>query len=96
MHKVTVLYPAGDGTTFDMDYYRTEHKRICFESLDGLERMDIDEGVNGPYLAFATLYFPSMEALQGAMGGPKAGAAAADVTNFTNVTPVIQISQVVD
>lgn len=96
MHKVSVLYPTGVGSTFDMDYYRTKHREICFQSLAGLERLDIDEGVDGPYHAVGHLYFPSLEALQAAMAGPKAGDAAADVPNYTNVTPVIQISQVLD
>jgi uncharacterized protein (TIGR02118 family) len=96
MHKVTVLYPVGDGTTFDMEYYRTKHKEICFQSLDGLERIEIDEGIEGqPYHAIAHLYFPSMEAIQASMGNPKAGDAAADVANFTNTTPTMQISSVV-
>jgi uncharacterized protein (TIGR02118 family) len=95
MHKVTVLYPSGVGSTFDMDYYRTKHRAVCFESLEGLERMDIDQGVDGPYMASCHLYFPSLEALQAAMAGPKAGDAAADVPNYTNITPVIQISEVI-
>jgi uncharacterized protein (TIGR02118 family) len=96
MHKLTVCYPAGDGTTFDMAYYRTAHKDICFSSFPGLQRMEIDEGVNGPYLAMAHLYFDSMEALQSGVGGPNAAAAAADMANFTNARPVMQISEVLE
>jgi uncharacterized protein (TIGR02118 family) len=96
MHKLAVVYPAGDGITFDMAYYRTKHRDICFESLDGMERMDIEEGLPGqPYLAIGHLYFPSLEALQAAMGGPKVGDTAADIPNFTNASPVIQVSEVV-
>src|SRR5262249_26296808 len=96
MHKLTVLYPVGDGTTFDMEYYRTKHKEICFQSFDGLERIEIDEGLQGqPYHAIAHLYFPSLEAFQASMSNPKAGDAAADVSNFTNTTPTTQISTVV-
>jgi uncharacterized protein (TIGR02118 family) len=96
MHKLSVMYPAGDGSTFDMEYYRTKHKEVCFQSLDGLERMEIDEGLDGqPYHAVAHLYFASLDAFQASMGNPKAGDAAADVANFTNVTPVMQLSTVV-
>jgi uncharacterized protein (TIGR02118 family) len=96
MHKLTVCYPGGDGTTFDMDYYRTTHKDLCFSSFPGLQRLEIDEGINGPYIAMAHLYFESMEALQTGLGGPNAGQAAADVANFTNSKPVTQISEVVE
>ena len=96
MHKLTVCYPSGDGTTFDMGYYRTAHKDLCFSSFPGLQRIEIDEGVNGPYLAMAHLYFDSMDALQNGLGGPNAGQAAADVANFTNCQPVIQISEVLE
>jgi uncharacterized protein (TIGR02118 family) len=97
MHKLTVIYPAGDGVTFDMAYYRTTHKDICFKSLDGLDRMEIDHGLPGqPYLAVAHLYFPSLEALQAGLGSPNARDAAVDVPNFTNATAVMQLSEVVD
>jgi uncharacterized protein (TIGR02118 family) len=96
MHKVTVFYPSGEGKSFDMDYYRTKHREICFECLDGLERLEIDQVVDGPYLAVGHLYFPSLEALQGAMGGSKVADTTADIPNFTNAMPVIQISQVID
>jgi uncharacterized protein (TIGR02118 family) len=96
MHKLTVFYPAGDGGTFDTEYYRTKHKEICFQSLEGLERMEIDEGLDGqPYFAVGNLYFSSLESLQSSLGNPKAGDAAADVPNFTNVTPTMQISTVI-
>ena len=95
MHKISVLYPTGVGSTFDMDYYRTKHREICFQSLEGLERMDIDQGIDGPYHAVGNLFFPSLEAIQKSMTGPNAGNAAADVVNYTNVTPVIQIAEVI-
>jgi uncharacterized protein (TIGR02118 family) len=40
-------------------------------------------------------YFESMEALQGALGNPKMGDVMADVANYTNIAPVMQISEVV-
>jgi uncharacterized protein (TIGR02118 family) len=96
VHKVSVFYPSGEDTSFDMDYYRTKHRQICFEHLEGLERLEIDQVVDGPYLAVGHLYFPSLEALQGAMGSPTVAETAADIPNFTNTTPVIQISEVID
>jgi uncharacterized protein (TIGR02118 family) len=40
-------------------------------------------------------YFDSMEAFQGAMASPQMGDVMADVANYTNIAPVLQVSEVV-
>jgi uncharacterized protein (TIGR02118 family) len=95
MVKVSVLYPKSDGSTFDMDYYRQKHKPLVLEVL-GCDRFDIDQGIDGPYMAVGHLYFESTEKMQAGMAGPRAGEAMTDVANFTNVTPAMQVSEVVD
>jgi uncharacterized protein (TIGR02118 family) len=92
MVRVSVLYPAGDDVTFDMDYYKTKHRDLCMKVL-GCERFEVDQAISGPYVAACHMYFPSMEALQAGMGGPDAGQATEDVKNYTNATPVIQIAE---
>jgi uncharacterized protein (TIGR02118 family) len=96
MMKVSVVYPAGDGNTFDMEYYKTTHMDIVRKSMPGVGKIEIDQGMDGPYMAGCHLYFDSMETLQQAMGSPTAADAQADVPNFTNTTPSMQVSQVVD
>jgi len=96
MIRVSVLYPASDGTTFDIDYYRSKHMDIVRRVMPGVQRIEVDQAVNGPYVAAGHLYFDSMEALGAAMGSPTAGEAMADVPNFTNATPVMQVSQILD
>jgi uncharacterized protein (TIGR02118 family) len=96
MIRVTVCYPKDEGSTFDMDYYRTTHKEIVMRALQGIERFDIDQGLDGPYMAMGHLIFPSMEAMQAAMGGPSVGETQEDIKNFTNVQPKIQVSQIVE
>lgn len=96
MIKVTVLYPAGDGSTFDMDYYRTTHVEIVNRTMKPT-RFEIDKGVEGqPFMAVGHLLFDSNEALQAGMGNPDAAEAMADVPNFTNVRPQMQISEIVE
>jgi uncharacterized iron-regulated protein len=34
--KVTVLYPAGEGSTFDMDYYKDTHREVVERCLGPL------------------------------------------------------------
>lgn len=96
MYRVSVCYAAGEGKTFDMEYYKTKHKQIVFDCFPDLDRMEIDQGVDGPFLAVGHLYFPSMEALQQNMGGPRVGEAQEDVKNFTNVEPSIQVSEIIE
>src|SRR4051812_41323410 len=58
MIRMSVLYPAGDDVTFDVDYYKTNHRDLCFKIL-GCEKMEVDTAVVGPYVAAGHLYFES-------------------------------------
>lgn len=96
MIKVSVLYPAGEGSTFDLDYYKDKHVEIVNRTLKP-SRFDIDKGIEGqPFMAVGHLYFDSMEAMQAGMGSPDAGEAMSDLVNFTNVQPQLQISEIVE
>jgi uncharacterized protein (TIGR02118 family) len=95
MIKLTVTYPSGEGTTFDHDYYATSHVPLCIGAFSP-EKTEIDKGIDGPNVAGVQFYFESMEALQGALKNPKMGDVLADVANYTNIAPVMQISEVVD
>ena len=41
MIKVSVIYPAGEGKTFDMEYYRTKHMDIVQRVMPGLVKVEI-------------------------------------------------------
>ena len=44
MIKVTILYPNGDGKTFDMDYYSKKHMPMVADVLgDSLKLLAIDK-----------------------------------------------------
>ena len=94
MIKLSVSYPSGDGTTFDHDYYAKTHVPMCNSNFSPT-KTEIDKGIDGPSVAGVHFYFDSMDALQAAMGSPKMGEIMADVANYTNIAPVIQISEVV-
>jgi uncharacterized protein (TIGR02118 family) len=94
MIKLSVSYPSGDGTTFDHDYYAKAHVPMC-NSTFSPTKTEIDKGIDGPSVAGVHFYFDSMESLQAAMGSPKMGEIIADVANYTNIAPVMQISEVV-
>ncbi|GAB6905905.1 conserved hypothetical protein [Desulfosarcina cetonica] len=101
MIKVSVLYPNGEGKRFDMNYYLDKHVPLVQKKLGrALKKADVDQGLSGAepgsqaiYLAMCHLYFESVEEFQNAFG-PNVGELLADIPNFTNTQPVIQISEV--
>ena len=101
MIKVSVLYPNNESATFDMDYYCKTHlplvaelvgKALISSSADaGLARGAPGEAPT--YIAMGHLVFESAESFQQAFA-PHQEVIAADLVNFTNVSPVIQISNI--
>ncbi|WP_420453450.1 EthD family reductase [Ilumatobacter sp.] len=94
MIKVSVLYPAGDDVTFDVDYYRQTHFADIVARTIKPARWDVEIGVDGPYTAIGNLYFDSLEAMEASMANGEE--ALADLPNFTNATPTMQVSRLVD
>ena len=101
MIKVTILYPNGDGKKFDMDYYSSKHMPLVASLLgDSLKLFGIDKGIGGrtpgepiPYLAIGYLYFDKLSAFQNSFR-PHAEKIVSDIPNYTNIQPVVQISEV--
>jgi uncharacterized protein (TIGR02118 family) len=101
MIKVAILYPNGEGKTFDMDYYANKHMPLAAALFgNSLKAMSIDKGLASgtpdapiPYLAIGYFYFETMASLKDAMG-PNSAKLRADVPNYTNIQPIIQISEV--
>ncbi len=99
--KVTILYPNAEGKTFDMEYYQTKHMPMVAELMgEAMSHYKIDQGIAGrtaeepmPYLAVGYLYFESLDAYQTAFG-PNAEKIVGDIPNYTNIQPVLQISEV--
>jgi uncharacterized protein (TIGR02118 family) len=103
MIRVSVLYATGDGKTFDHDYYVNKHMVLVRERLGslGLRRLEVDRGIAGgapgaapPYACAGHLYFDSVEAFRAAMK-PHGKELFADVPNFTNIQPLMQISEII-
>ena len=58
-------------------------------------RAQIDQGMNGPYVASVHFSFDSMEAL-GAIGtSPELATIMADVANYTNAVPGQRVTEIV-
>lgn len=101
MIKVTVLYPNSPGAKFDMNYYVSHHmpmvRERCAPACRGIAAegglAGAEPGSKAPYIAAGHLTFDSVEAFQKSFG-PHASEILADIPNYTNTQPVIQIAQV--
>lgn len=101
MIKVSVLYPNGDGKNFDIDYYCNQHVPMVGGLLgDAVKAATVEKGLGGgepdspaTYAAMGNLYFDSLESFQNSFG-PNVEKIMADLPNFTNIEPVIQVSEV--
>jgi uncharacterized protein (TIGR02118 family) len=102
MIKVSVMYPNSPGVRFDHDYYRDGHLPLIKRRMGAaLKYYTIDKELaggapDGPavYVAMCHLMCDSVEAYQSSFG-PYAKEILGDIRNFTDQTPVIQISEVV-
>jgi len=94
MIKVSVTYPSGEGTTFDHDYYSATHVPLAASAWSPL-KTEIDKGIDGPNVAAVHFYFETVEAFHAGLGSPKTADVMADVVNYTNITPVMQVSEIV-
>jgi len=103
MIKVTVLYPNKPDTKFDHDYYANQHTKMVVEKLGpmGLVKDGIDKGIGGipagsppPYFALGHMVFNSIEDFQKGFAA-HGEEIMADIPNYTNTEPQIQISEVV-
>jgi uncharacterized protein (TIGR02118 family) len=101
MIRVHVQYPRSEGAKFDMDYYCNKHMPMVQERCgDALKNMTIEEGLSGGMsgnpsanIASGTLTFESIQAFQAAMG-PHMPEIMGDIPNYTDITPVLEITEV--
>ena len=101
MIKVTVVYPNSARSHFDIRCYCDTHiplvRRLLGPALKGVA---VEHGIAGaapgspaPFLAIGQLQFDSVEAFQSTFG-PHSQEIMSDVPNYTDIHPVIQISEV--
>jgi len=101
MAKVSVMYPNNENSKFDIDYYINTHIPLVSKLLgDSLKDASVEKGLGSaapgspaPYSCIGIMYFDSVRDF-GESFGPNAEEILGDLPNFTNVEPVIQISEV--
>jgi uncharacterized protein (TIGR02118 family) len=101
MFKVSILYPNGDGKTFDMDYYEKKHMPMVAEFLGkNLKFYEIDKGLSGrtpddkaPFVAIGYFYIFNVAEYNKAIAQNR-DAILSDIKNYTNIQPVVQINEI--
>jgi uncharacterized protein (TIGR02118 family) len=101
MIKFSIFYPNEEGKKFDMDYYVNNHIPMVLEKLgEAVKGGTVEQGLSGAepgspaiYVAMGHLLFDSVEEFQSAFG-PHMEAIMADIPNYTDILPSVQISEV--
>jgi len=100
--KVSVMYPYAPGARFDHAYYRDQHFPMVKELMgDYCLSYSIDRGIVGEeagipplYIAMGHVYCVSIDEFQAGFS-PHVAKIMADLPNYTDQIPRIQISEVV-
>ena len=101
MIKVTALYPYGEGKRFDIDYYRNSHIPMVKKAMgEACREISVDVGLGGrapdsppPFVAMAHMVFDSMETFRAAFS-PIGAELSKDAPNYTDISPLMQISEI--
>ena len=102
MIKVSVMYPNSPGARFDHAYYRDRHMPMVQSRMgEHLKYYTVDKGLGGgapgapaTYIAIGHLVCDGVEAFEAGFG-PHTNEIMGDIPNYTNLTPMIQISEIV-
>ncbi|WP_302175003.1 EthD family reductase [uncultured Hydrogenophaga sp.] len=102
MFKISVMYPNTPGARFDHAYYRDKHMPLVKARLGAAcESYTVDKGLAGggpgqpaTYVAMCHLFCPTLEGFQAGMAA-HGQEIMGDIPNYTDLAPVIQISEVV-
>ncbi len=103
MFNITSIYPMKEGYEFDFDYYLKTHMPMSIALLSkakGFKGVSVEKGVSieepkiePSYVAMCHYYFESLEDFMNAFS-PHAEKLQADITNYTNIEPTIQVNEV--
>ena len=102
MIKVSVMYPNTAGARFDHAYYRDKHMPLVKKLMgDACLYYTVDKGISGgapgspaPYVGMCHIFCESVESFQAGFAG-HAKEIMADIANYTDLAPVMQVSEVV-
>ena len=93
---ISVFHPVTPENTFDLDYYLTSHLSLVKRLLGPMGLRDtrvLTAAPDSTYPVIAELTFDDLKSLKAALAAHNAQIQA-DIPNFTDVTPLVQISEI--
>ena len=103
MVMISIMYPNRDGSKFDQEFYINTHMPTSIERLSahaGYRGVSVVRGMGDgrpgsepTYVAMCQYLFDSLEDFLAAFN-PHAAFLQADMVNYTDIEPIIQISAV--
>lgn len=103
MIKISILYPNNKGSWFDLSYYVKTHMPMSIDLLSvhpGFRGVSVEQGLRGgipgtdaAFVAMCHFMFDSAENFMAAFM-PHAAVLQGDMTNYTNIEPIIQVNEV--
>jgi len=101
MVKVSIFYPSRPDGQFDVDYYLNTHMPLAIGLLgSAVKSVSVEIGVLGgtpgqppPFTAICSFTCETAQAFTDAFL-PNADILQSDIPRYTNITPVIQVSEI--
>ncbi len=101
MISFTIAYPYAEGKKFDMDYYLNKHLTKTTEVLGNkVKGFMVEQGLAGlvpntppAFFFIAHIYFENITDFMETMA--LAGDVASDIPNYTHVTPMAHVAEVI-
>lgn len=102
MIRLSVYYPNGPDAKFDFDYYLGKHAELLRTRLSaaGMENVVVEKGVGGAQpgmpAPFVCVFHAAFRdpAKFGELMGAHAADIMADVPNYTNIAPTVQLGEI--
>ncbi|WP_043308330.1 EthD family reductase [Pseudomonas sp. ML96] len=102
MIRMTVSYPPPEGYKFDHHYYQGAHAQLIRDKLasHGFVKLEVDRvlpdqhGVVNTSVAAAHIFFNDLGSFMAAMSAEGA-VLSADRENYTDIVPVVVVSEVI-
>ena len=102
MTRISFLYPNSKDARFDLDYYMQKHMPWSIDLLSvhpGFRSVSVERGISArpgteaPFVAVCHFLFETLDDFMGAVT-PHMTALSADMRNYTDIEPTVQVSEV--
>jgi uncharacterized protein (TIGR02118 family) len=102
MTRISFLYPSSKDARFDLDYYVEKHMPWSIDLVSGhpgFRSVSVERGISArpgeeaPFVAVCHFVFETLNDFIGAVT-PHSTALRADMGNYTDIEPTVQISEV--